>query len=879
MNDKKRASVDSAKVHSLVAESLRTNNVKTSIDEDEVDSADETEKGRKRKKHKMRRNSGGDQSAFSTAPKHVHGKDWEDMLRIADINGRKRAASNASSVGVTRHGSYRNTSWIESRLKKRECTQFVPSSRFNSKCGCGLSEQQHSEEARKAGHEPAPAKFLIVPGREEITTDDGQSDNPESSHRSPERWSIKQHTAISATDTYGTIIFEGNSSHQTKAQFVRLAFDTEPRDVYHLLSKVWKLPAPKLIITIHGGLTNFDLQQKLARIFRKGILKSARTTDAWIITSGLDSGVVKHVASALQELNDQHSYFLFSDNGTTGRYGAEIILRKQLETFLVQNQKPGKFNFSVPLVCVVLEGGAFTIKVVHDYVTSVPRIPVVVCDGSGRAADLLAFTHHAISDDGKLSDSVYNQLMHLVQHVFSYDVTNAERTVKQLIACAKEKTLMTVFRLGESQRQDVDHAILTALLKGQGLSPSEQLQLALAWNRADIAKEEIFTRGQEWTTKDLHNAMMDALCHDRTEFVQLLLDNGVSMQRFLTYARLECLYNTDKGPTNFLRSSIGVSEKRRLRLTEVGRAMEDLMGNAYKSNYTKDDFKAKYYVFSNRRHLDFNGKANENLSERQKSENLKDDNPQHSMKIDLLNTARNSIISIFGSKRSNADSGDDQSSHEEESLDFTFRYPYSELLLWAILTRRQEMALLMWRHGEEALAKALIASRLSTSMALRASQSTLQNDLTVEFCKNKDQFENLALELLQHCTEHNRDMTLRLLTYELTNWGNETCLSLAAINNNRKFLAHPSCQLLLSDLWLGGLSIRAHPNFKVLGCLFAPFMIFTLGFKSKEQLKLQPRTAIEHMQEMFDSDSSSEEEFSDTEEADGTEEAGIQILF
>ena len=70
------------------------------------------------------------------------------------------------------------------------------------------------------------------------------------------------------------------------------------------------------------------------------------------------------------------------------------------------------------------------------------------------------------------------------------------------------------------------------------------MQLALAWNRADIAKEEIFTRGQEWTTKDLHNAMMDALCHDRTEFVQLLLDNGVSMQRFLTYARLECLYNT-----------------------------------------------------------------------------------------------------------------------------------------------------------------------------------------------------------------------------------------------------------------------------------------------------------------------------------------------
>uniref|UniRef100_A0A183GNI1 LSDAT_euk domain-containing protein n=1 Tax=Heligmosomoides polygyrus TaxID=6339 RepID=A0A183GNI1_HELPZ len=246
-------------------------------------------------------------------------------------------------------------------------------------------------------------------------------------------------------------------------------------------------------------------------------LKAARSTDAWIITSGLNTGVVPHVASALEgrviaigvapwgmlkrrnrfvgtdvsvhyatnqfnksrlaELNNRHSYFLFSDNGTVGRslivylkkkYGSEIILRKRLETYLAQHK-----SSSIPVVCVVLEG---------------------VCDGSGRAADLLAFTHHAIGDDGKLSDSVRNQLMSLVEMVFNYDEKNAARTVRQLIECAKQRNLMTVFRLGE-QRQDVDHAILTALLKGQNLSSPEQLQLALAWNRADIARSEIFTMG------------------------------------------------------------------------------------------------------------------------------------------------------------------------------------------------------------------------------------------------------------------------------------------------------------------------------------------------------------------------------------------------
>ena len=34
-----------------------------------------------------------------------------------------------------------------------------------------------------------------------------------------------------------------------------------------------------------------------------------------------------------------------------------------------------------------------------------------------------------------------------------------------------------------------------------------------------------------------------------------------------------------------------------------------------------------------------------------------------------------------------------------------FRYPYSELMVWAVLLRRQKMARFMWERGEEALAK------------------------------------------------------------------------------------------------------------------------------------------------------------------------------
>lgn len=104
----------------------------------------------------------------------------------------------------------------------------------------------------------------------------------------------------------------------------------------------------------------------------------------------------------------------------------------------------------------------------------------------------------------------------------------------------------------EGETQELDHIILTALFKSQHLSPPEQLSLALTWNRVDIARSEIFVYGQEWPPGTLDGAMMQALEHDRIDFVKLLLENGVSMKKFLTIPRLEELYNTKHGPANTL---------------------------------------------------------------------------------------------------------------------------------------------------------------------------------------------------------------------------------------------------------------------------------------------------------------------------------------
>ena len=47
--------------------------------------------------------------------------------------------------------------------------------------------------------------------------------------------------------------------------------------------------------------------------------------------------------------------------------------------------------------------------------------------------------------------------------------------------------------------------------------------------------------------------MMDALVSDRVDFVKLLMENGVSMHKFLTVARLEELYNAVSSLNSFSR--------------------------------------------------------------------------------------------------------------------------------------------------------------------------------------------------------------------------------------------------------------------------------------------------------------------------------------
>ncbi|XP_011769200.1 transient receptor potential cation channel subfamily M member 3 isoform X12 [Macaca nemestrina] len=771
----------------------------------------------------------------------------------------KRLSSKQGSTkrsGLPSQQTPAQKSWIERAFYKRECVHIIPSTKDPHRCCCGRLIGQH------VGLTPSISVLQNEKNESRLSRNDIQS----------EKWSISKHTQLSPTDAFGTIEFQGGG-HSNKAMYVRVSFDTKPDLLLHLMTKEWQLELPKLLISVHGGLQNFELQPKLKQVFGKGLIKAAMTTGAWIFTGGVNTGVIRHVGDALKDhasksrgkictigiapwgivenqedligrdvvrpyqtmsnpmskltvLNSMHSHFILADNGTTGKYGAEVKLRRQLEKHISLQKINTRIGQGVPVVALIVEGGPNVISIVLEYLRDTPPVPVVVCDGSGRASDILAFGHKYSEEGGLINESLRDQLLVTIQKTFTYTRTQAQHLFIILMECMKKKELITVFRMGSEGHQDIDLAILTALLKGANASAPDQLSLALAWNRVDIARSQIFIYGQQWPVGSLEQAMLDALVLDRVDFVKLLIENGVSMHRFLTISRLEELYNTRHGPSNTLYHLVRDVKKGnlppdyRISLIDIGLVIEYLMGGAYRCNYTRKRFRTLYHnLFGPKR-----PKALKLLG-------MEDDIPLRRGR--KTTKKREEEVDI--------DLDDPEINH--------FPFPFHELMVWAVLMKRQKMALFFWQHGEEAMAKALVACKLCKAMAHEASENDMVDDISQELNHNSRDFGQLAVELLDQSYKQDEQLAMKLLTYELKNWSNATCLQLAVAAKHRDFIAHTCSQMLLTDMWMGRLRMRKNSGLKVILGILLPPSILSLEFKNKDDMPYMSQAQEIHLQE------------------------------
>ncbi|CAF1029908.1 unnamed protein product, partial [Didymodactylos carnosus] len=72
---------------------------------------------------------------------------------------------------------------------------------------------------------------------------------------------------------------------------------TKVPDIYNLI--VEDCGKPSLIMSVYGGAKYFELNENLEKKFMKGIVQVATIADAWILTTGLNSGVSKLVGDGI----------------------------------------------------------------------------------------------------------------------------------------------------------------------------------------------------------------------------------------------------------------------------------------------------------------------------------------------------------------------------------------------------------------------------------------------------------------------------------------------------------------------------------------------------------------------------------------------------
>ncbi|XP_070540267.1 transient receptor potential cation channel subfamily M member-like 2 [Ptychodera flava] len=785
--------------------------------------------------------------------------------RISTVRYLPRRETNLSRNGeATISNETAKAVWIAKTFKKKECIRFVPAPPKPSKpgnfCCCGRLAENHIQLYDEDNGAPPPYEATQQPDRP---------------------WNPKNTSDVRKypTDAFGKITFVSEAEGTKKpAKYVRISDDTPLNDILELFH-LWKLPRPNLVISITGGAKNYKLGEQHAEVFSRGLVNAAQTTPTWLITGGTNTGIVKAVGDAVHEgqrmqwvggrakrtvrcigiapwgyiedhdslvsedgmglypatykvnpvikrghpvsLNPEHTHFILVDNGTDLKFGVELKLRSELEKKIaapIDPEDPENDGLGVPVAMLLIEGGVDSINTVKGAVSR--GIPAVICEGTGRAADILAFAYNnAVKKDNGVH--LKRDKMKILKEKLLLAYGN-EQSHEKLNAVCKDiqeivgyTNLLTVFDMDKGDKAEMDLAILTALLKGSGVNWKHQIELALSWNCIGVARERIFTEDITWKGEELHDFMTVALIDNKVEFVKLFLENRVIMQEYLTVARLRKLYNSAPPDSNF-RTLMGMlpacKQEGPFSLRDIGRLIGKMMGGHYEPLYLRDK--------------KFKGTARDLRALAALSMNLTGMSAVHMAYQEYQKNYQDASQDSEG--KDDEDVEEPMGSFELTNPAMNFSKPFRELFLWAILMGRLEMAEFLWELSDEAISSAVVAVKIFKSM----SESISDQEDKKTYDENARKFEHLAVSVLEECYDTDEVLAEMLIERRHSTWGGRNILNVAAEANCKEFISHACCQSLLNKIWKGG--IKSSPLQVVLAGLI-PCLMLKLKYKEKNK--------------------------------------------
>ncbi|XP_068165086.1 transient receptor potential cation channel subfamily M member 5 isoform X2 [Antennarius striatus] len=687
-----------------------------------------------------------------------------------------------------------------------------------------------------------------------------------------------------AAGRVGDIDFLGPT--KTRGKFVRVPGDTDPVLVYQMLTEEWGLAPPHLVVALVGGDEVAQMKPWLRDTLRKGLVKAAQSTGAWILTNGLRFGITKHLGQAVRDhslastssrvrvvaigiapwaaihgreallgakvdepaayrpqdlphgsvysLDSHHSHFVLVEEDPS-RPGATSEMRvKLLKHISLQrtgygggggDDDDGTGSFEIPVLCLLVHGEPRILKRMFKGIGN--STPWLILAGSGGVADILVTLMNRGCWD---TEGVHELLLDTFPNAHhSADVRSWVRLIQKIL---EHGHLLTVHD-PEQESSDLDTVILKALVKACKSQSQEaqdfldELKLAVAWNRVDIAKSDIFNGDVEWKACDLEEVMMDALINDKPDFVRLFVDNGVNLGEFLTYGRLQELYwavseksllhnlllkkyeekqmllgaARTPGPPGHHPPEPG-DRKPRFTLYEVAKVLKDFLHDSCKGFY-------------------------------QKIPTVRTGPPllllpdwSEAVSTKSVPLVVHAVLRVLQEKPAKGRLFHSQKNVAE--LEQSCEHPWRDLFLWAVLQNRQQMANYFWAMGPEAVAAALAGCKILKEMARLESEAESARSM------KEAKYEQFALDVFGECYSNSEDRAYALLVRRTTCWSRSTVLNLATEADAKSFFAHDGVQALLTKIWWGAMTTDTAIS-KLVVSFFCPPLIWTNLIKFSDE--------------------------------------------
>uniref|UniRef100_F7HAD8 Transient receptor potential cation channel subfamily M member 5 n=1 Tax=Callithrix jacchus TaxID=9483 RepID=F7HAD8_CALJA len=658
----------------------------------------------------------------------------------------------------------------------------------------------------------------------------------------------------------GEVDFGG--SGKKRGKFVRVPSGVAPSVLFDLLLSEWHLPAPNLVVSLVGEEQSFAMKSWLRDVLRKGLVKAAQSTGAWILTSALRVGLARHVGQAvrdhslaststkvrvvavgmaslghvlhrhileeaqedipvhypeddggiqgpLRSLDSNLSHFILVEPAPPGKGDGLMELRLRLEKHISEQRTGygGTGSIEIPVLCLLVNGDPSTLERISRAVEQ--AAPWLILAGSGGIADVIATLvnqPHLLVP--KLAEKQFKEKFPS-KHFSWEDIVHWTKLLQNI---ASHPHLFTVYDFEQEGSEELDTVILKALVKAcksHSQEPQDyldELKLAVAWDRVDIAKSEIFNGDVEWKSRDLEEVMVDALVSNKPEFVRLFVDNGADVADFLTYGRLQQLYRSVSPKSLLFDLLQRKQEEARLTLASLGaqQAREPPVGPPAFSLHEVSRV-LKDFLQDACRGLYQDGRP----GGRRKAEKGPAKRPTgQKWLLDLNQKSEN---------------------------------PWRDLFLWAVLQNRHEMATYFWAMGQEGVAAALAACKILKEM------SHLETEAEVARAMREAKYEQLALDLFSECYRNSEDRAFALLVRRNRCWSKTTCLHLATEADAKAFFAHDGVQAFLTRIWWGDMAAGT-PILRLLGAFLCPALIYTNLITFSEDTPL--RTGQEDPQEL-----------------------------